>query len=224
MRILLIEDEVKTVQFLNKGITEQGYAIDTCADGVFGLNMALTGTYDAIILDIMLPGKDGRAVLSALRRLGVKTPVLLLTARDSVEDRIEGLELGADDYLVKPFSFAELAARLKTIMRRGVIGDLNVIQIADLKIDLSHHKVFREGKKIELTPKEFNILVMLARKQGQVLTRTVIADQIWGIDFDKGSNFVDVHIRRLRSKVDDPFGKKLIRTMRGIGYVLDDED
>lgn len=223
MRILVIEDEQKTAQFLKKGLSEQGYGVEICGDGISGLDLALKESFDAVILDIMLPGRDGRAVLSAIRRKGLSTPILLLTARDSVEDRVNGLELGADDYLVKPFSFSELLARLRTITRRGTVPDLSLIQIADLKIDLVHHKVTRENKKIELTRKEFNILVMLARRPGQVFTRAVIADQIWGMDFDRGSNFLDVHIRRLRSKVDDPFEKKLIRTIRGIGYVLEDE-
>lgn len=223
MRILVIEDEQKTAQFLKKGLSEQGYGVEICGDGISGLDLALKESFDAVILDIMLPGRDGRAVLSAIRRKGLSTPILLLTARDSVEDRVDGLELGADDYLVKPFSFSELLARLRTITRRGTVPDLSLIQIADLKIDLVHHKVTRENKKIELTRKEFNILVMLARRPGQVFTRAVIADQIWGMDFDRGSNFLDVHIRRLRSKVDDPFEKKLIRTIRGIGYVLEDE-
>lgn len=223
MRILVIEDELKTAQFLKQGLTEQGYRVEVCGDGVSGLELALKESFDAIILDVMLPGRDGRAVLSAIRSKGLSIPILLLTARDSVEDRVDGLELGADDYLIKPFSFSELIARLRTITRRGTVPELNLLQIAELKIDLVQHKVTRENRKIDLTRKEYTILVMLARRPGQVFTRAVIADQVWGMDFDRGSNFVDVHIRRLRSKVDDPFEKKLIRTIRGIGYVIEDD-
>ncbi len=224
MRILVIEDEAKTALFLKKGLSEQGYSVEICGDGTHGLELAVNESFDAVILDIMIPGKDGKTVLSAIRQKALTIPVLVLTARDSVEDRVEGLELGADDYLVKPFSFSELLARLRTIMRRGSQPEYSLLQIEDLKIDLVHHRVTRDSRKIELTPKEYTILVMLARKPGQVFTRTVIADQVWGMDFDRGSNFVDVHIRRLRSKVDDPFPKKLIKTLRGIGYVIDVED
>lgn len=222
MRILVVEDEIKTAQFLKKGLAEHNYNVDVCADGEQGLEFALTNVYDLIILDIMLPKRDGRAVITAIRRSGLKTPIMFLTARDSVADRVEGLELGADDYLIKPFSFSELIARLRIILRRGPAVDLNFFQIGDLKIDLVHHKVMRDGKRIELTPKEFTILALLARRPGQILTRAVIADQVWNMNFDSGTNFVDVHIRRLRSKIDDPFEKKLIRTIRGVGYVIDD--
>lgn len=221
MRVLIVEDEIKTAQFLRKGLSEQGYQVKVSSDGESGLQIALEETFDAIILDIMLPKQDGKAVLANLRRNGIMTPVLLLTARDAIADRVEGLELGADDYLVKPFSFSELVARLRTILRRGGGTEPNFIYFEDLKIDVLHHKVSRDGRKIELTPKELMILVILARRPGQVFSRTVIADQVWGVDFDSGTNFVDVHIRRLRSKIDDPFERKMIKTIRGVGYVLE---
>src|SRR5262249_6500525 len=176
----------------------------------------LADGYDLIILDVMLPRRDGWSVLKELRRAGKQTPVLFLTARDSVHDRVKGLELGADDYLVKPFAFSELLARVRSIMRRGAPGQTESLRIADLEIDLIRHKATREGKRLDLTPKEFALLSLLARRAGEVLSRTLIAEQVWDMTFDSGTNVVDVHVRRLRAKVDDPFEHKLIHTVRGV--------
>jgi len=220
VRILIVEDEQKTASYLRKGLTENGYVVDTAAEGQEGLHMAATGGYDLIILDVMLPERDGWSLISELRRSGKQTPVLFLTARDSVEDRVRGLELGADDYLVKPFAFSELLARLRAILRRGPARQPAVLRIADLEIDLLGHKARRAGNLLELTPKEFLLLSLLARREGEVLSRTLIAEQVWDMNFDSDTNVVDVAIRRLRRKVDDPFSKKLVHTVRGVGYVL----
>ena len=222
MRILIIEDEAKTAAYLKKGLTESGFAVDTAANGDDGLHAALTFDYDLIILDVMLPGRDGWSVLGALRKQGCRTPVIFLTARDRVQDRVRGLELGADDYLVKPFAFSELLARVRVILRRGQPQQTDTLRIADLEIDLRAHKVTRAGAPLDLTQKEFMLLSLLVQRAGQVLSRTLIAEQVWDINFDSDTNVVDVAIRRLRTKVDDPFEKKLIHTVRGVGYVVEE--
>jgi two-component system copper resistance phosphate regulon response regulator CusR len=222
MRILVVEDEKKTAAYLRKGLTENGFTVDLIDQGENGLQAALTGEYDLLILDVMLPGRDGWSVLTELRRAGKQTPVLFLTARDAVHDRVKGLELGADDYLIKPFAFSELLARLRSILRRSGTHLPETLVISDLEIDLLRHKATRGGQRLDLTPKEFVLLSLLARRQGEVLSRALIAEQVWDMRLDSDTNVVDVHVRRLRSKVDDPFAKKLIHTVRGVGYVLED--
>ncbi len=221
MKILVVEDEAKTAAYLRKGLTEHGYVVDVAVNGEDGLHLARTSEYDLIVLDILLPEKDGWTVLRDLRRAGSQTPVLFLTARDAVQDRVRGLELGADDYLIKPFAFSELLARVRTVLRRAPSRQPDVLRIADLDLDFVRHKAVRAGRRLELTPKEFLLLSLLARRAGEVLSRTLIAEQVWDMNFDSETNVVDVHVRRLRSKVDDPFEKKLIRTVRGVGYVLE---
>lgn len=223
MKILIVEDEPKTAAYLKKGLEENGYVADVAGDGETGAYMARQGGYELVILDVMLPGQDGWSVLRDLRQRRNPVPVLFLTARDGVPDRVRGLELGADDYLIKPFAFSELLARLRTVLRRGNGGPRQdtVLRVADLEIDAERHKATRRGRPLELTPKEFLLLSLLARRAGDVLSRTLIAEQVWDINFDTGTNVVDVHVRRLRSKVDDPFEAKLIHTVRGIGYVLE---
>ncbi|HYM01733.1 MAG TPA: heavy metal response regulator transcription factor [Stellaceae bacterium] len=223
MKILVVEDEVKTASSLKKGLEENGFVIDVAENGEDGSHLAYTGSYDLIILDVMLPGRDGWTVMADLRRHGVQTPVLFLTARDAVHDRVKGLELGADDYLVKPFAFSELLARVRTILRRGAATrKASFLKVADLEIDLDRHRATREGRPLDLTPKEFLMLSLLMRRSGDVLSRPLIAEQVWDINFDCDSNVVDVHMRRLRSKVDDPYKTKLLHTVRGIGYVLEE--
>jgi two-component system copper resistance phosphate regulon response regulator CusR len=222
MRILIVEDEPKSAAYLKKGLTENGFIADTALDGQEGLYLASTQSYDLIILDIMLPKIDGLSVISQLRKRLVQTPVLFLSAKGTTEDRVKGLELGADDYLVKPFAFTELLARIRSILRRGQINPPEKLVVDDLTIDLLAHKATRGNKKLLLTPKEFTLLSLLVRRKGEVLSRTVIAEQVWGILFDSDTNVVDVAMKRLRQKVDDPFDKKLIHTIRGAGYVLED--
>lgn len=224
MKILVIEDEAKTAAYLRKGLTEHGFVVDVAADGDDGLYQARTGEHDLIILDILLPQLSGWAVLGELRKSGIHSPVLFLTARDSVEDRVRGLELGADDYLVKPFAFSELLARVRTVLRRAPARQPEILRVADLELDFHRHRATRAGKRLDLTPKEFLLLSLLTRRAGEVLSRTLIAEQVWDMNFDSETNVVDVHVRRLRSKVDDPFERKLIRTVRGVGYVLDTEE
>ena len=221
MHILIIEDERKTAAFISRGLTEENFTADVIENGRDGLNLALSREYDLIILDIMLPGMDGWEVLKRLRDRGKDTPVLLLTVLNDVDDRVKGLKLGADDYLAKPFAFSELLARIHTILRRGPVRTSDVLRVADLEIDFPGHRVTRGGKRIDLTPKEFALLSLLARRSGEVLSRTRIAERIWDIDFESETNVVDVHMRRLRIKVDEPFETKLIHTVRGIGYVLE---
>ena len=220
MRILIVEDEQKTAAYLQKGLTESGYVVDVAHSGVDGEHLAQTAEYDLILLDVNLPGMDGWAVLKSLRR-SKQTPVLFLTAKGGVEDRVKGLELGADDYLVKPFAFSELLARVRSILRRGGARQPEVLHVADLEVDLLKRRVTRGGARIDLTTKEFGLLSLLMRKSGEVLSRTFIAEQVWDMNFDSDTNVVDVAIRRLRAKVDDPYDLKLVHNVRGIGYVLE---
>ena len=224
MRILIVDDEWKTSAYLRKGLSENGFVVDVAGQGEDGLHCACTGNYDLIILDVMLPARDGWSVLTEMRRRGMHTPVLFLTARDALQDRVKGLELGADDYLVKPFAFSELLARMRSILRRSPMQQPAILRIADLEIDLLRYKVTREGTCLELTPKEFALLSLMSRHTGEVLSRTLIAEQVWDMNFTSDTNVVDVAVRRLRKKVDDPFTKKLIHTVRGVGYVLEDRE
>ncbi len=207
MRILLVEDEKKTVSYLRKGLGENGFAVDVAWDGNEGLAAAKQGRHDLIILDVMLPGCDGWSVLERLRKAGGRVPVLFLTARDSVNDRVRGLELGADDYLVKPFAFSELLARIRTILRREEARDPGILKVADIELDFVRQRAVRGGKRLDLAPKEFALLALIMRRSGEVLSRSVIAEQVWEMKFEGETNVVDVHIRRLRVKVDDPFEK-----------------
>lgn len=222
MRLLIVEDERKTGEYLKQGLTEAGFIVDTAHRGDDGLHLATHQSFDLLILDIMLPGMSGLQILETLRKQGNATPVLLLSARDLVEDRVQGLELGADDYLVKPFSFSELLARIRTILRRGRSIERTEMQVADLHVDMLKRRVTRAGKRIELTAKEFALLELLLRRRSEVLPRSLIASQVWDMNFDSDTNVVEVAIRRLRSKIDDPSDCKLIRTVRGMGYVLED--
>ena len=222
MKILIVEDEPKTGDYLRKGLGEAGYTVDLVRDGIDGRHQALSQDYDLLVLDVMLPGLDGFAVLRAVREAGLSVPVLFLTARDKVEDRVEGLEAGGDDYLVKPFAFAELLARVRTLLRRGKVLEGERLHVADLELDLRRRRASRGGRRIDLTAKEFGLLELLMRRQGEVLPRSLIASQVWDINFDSDTNVIDVAVRRLRAKVDDDFGRKLIRTVRGMGYVLED--
>lgn len=221
MRVLLVEDEPKTAAFIRCGLEENGFTVMLASRGDEGLSLARTEVFNAIILDIGLPVLDGFSLLAALRESRSTIPVLCLTARDTVAEKIKGLELGADDYLVKPFSFSELLARLRTILRRGVKSSDPIIRVADLEIDLRRLRATRNGERLDLTAKEFNLLALLAQRQGEVLSRTVIAEEVWDVNFDSDTNVVEVAIRRLRKKMDDPYPKKLIHTFRGVGYVLD---
>jgi len=221
MRILIVEDEIKTAEYIKKGLSSSGFVVDTAHNGEDGLYLLTQNAYDLVVMDVMMPKLDGFALLVELRRINKAIRVLFLTACDAVEDKVRGLELGADDYLVKPFSFAELLARVRSALRRTSTQNDNLVVVADLKIDLVKHKVDRGNERIDLTPKEFALLVFLAQREGEVLSRTLIAERIWDINFDSDTNVVDVAIRRLRQKVDDPFDKKLIHTVRGMGYLLE---
>ncbi|OAJ63765.1 DNA-binding response regulator [Paraburkholderia ginsengiterrae] len=223
MRILVIEDELKTAAYLKKGLEESGYAVDVANDGPQGLILAQEEDYDVIVLDVMLPGMDGWTIVKTLRSTRT-TPVLFLTARDDVDDRVRGLELGADDYLVKPFAFVELLARVRTLARRGPPRESELIKVGDLEMDVNRRRVKRGGTRIDLTPREFSLLQLLARRQGEVLSRTQIASYVWDMNFDSDTNVVEVAIRRLRTKIDDNFDVKLIHTVRGVGYVLELKD
>lgn len=222
MRILIVEDDKKTAVYLHKGLSENGFVVDIAEKGEDGLHLALTADYDLVILDVMLPQRDGWSILSQIRQTGKQTAVLFLTARDAVQDRVKGLELGADDYLVKPFAFSEFLARIRSILRRGPVRQPEILRIVDMEIDLLRHKAVRDKVPIDLTSKEFLLLSLLARRAGEVLSRTLIAEQVWDMNFESDSNVVEVAVRRLRRKVDDPFAKKLIHTVRGVGYVLED--
>lgn len=221
MKILIVEDEPKTGDYLRKGLLEAGFVADLARDGLDGLHLAQNGDYDLIVLDVMLPSLDGWGVLQTVRRGGLETPVIFLTARDRVEDKVRGLELGADDYLVKPFAFSEFLARVRTLLRRGKSQDPQILRAADLEMDLLRRRVSRANVRIDLTAKEFALLELLLRRQGQVLPRSLIASQVWDMNFDSDTNVIDVAVRRLRAKVDEPFDPKLIRTVRGMGYVLE---
>ena len=222
MKILIVEDELKTGDYLRQGLTEAGFTVDLTRDGADGLHQAISEDYDLMILDVMLPKLNGWQVLEMLRKADKETPVLFLTARDEVGDRVKGLELGADDYLVKPFAFSELLARIRTILRRGKSNsEVTYLQIADLELDMLRRRAQRGGQKIELTAKEFSLLELLMRRKGEVLSRSLIASQVWDMNFDSDTNVIEVAMRRLRNKVDDPFPTKLIKTVRGMGYVLE---
>jgi two-component system copper resistance phosphate regulon response regulator CusR len=223
MKILVIEDEVKTAKFLKKGLSEAGYVTDVAADGLEGLYLAQEVAFDLVILDVMLPVLDGWQVLSRLRESKRKALVLMLTARDAVHERVRGFELGADDYMVKPFAFSELLARVRSLLRRSTPRPQETVHMADLEIDLLRQRATRAGRRLDLTSKEFLLLTLLARRAGEVLSRTLIAESVWDMNFDSDTNVVDVNVRRLRSKVDDPFPLKLIHTVRGAGYVFEAE-
>ena len=224
MKILIVEDEPKTGDYLKQGLAEAGFVADLARNGPDGLHLALSEDYDLVVLDIMLPGLDGWQVLRELRQAGRHAPVLFLTARDQIEDRVKGLELGADDYLVKPFAFSELLARCRTLLRRGKMKEPETLQIADLELDLMRRRVTRAGRRIDLTAKEFALLELLLRRQGEVLPRSLIASQVWDMNFDSDTNVIEVAMRRLRAKIDDDFEPKLIRTVRGMGYVLENSE
>ncbi|MGE0053233.1 MAG: heavy metal response regulator transcription factor [Hyphomicrobium sp.] len=219
MKLLVIEDDPKTSLLMQKGLTAEGFSVDVCRDGEQGLETALAHNYDLIVLDVMLPKMDGWSVISRLRERDTRMPVLMVTARDAVDQRVYGLSLGADDYIVKPFAFTELVARIRTVLRRApAAGD--VLQFEDLRVDIARHKAQRADQQLDLSNKEMLLLALLLRRRGEILTRSFIAEQIWDMKGDGDSNVVDVNIRRIRAKVDDPHPRKLIQTVRGRGYVL----
>jgi len=220
VRILVIEDEPKLGDYLRKGLSESGFTVDLARTGIEGRAMALDGAYDALVLDVMLPGIDGFAVLEAVRKTRTM-PVLMLTARDEVADRVRGLQSGADDYLSKPFAFSELLARLQALLRRGQLREVTRYALGDLSLDLTARRAVRAGQRLDLTAKEFALLTLLLRRQGQILSRTLLAEQVWEMNFSSETNVVDVAIRRLRAKIDDPFADQLLHTVRGMGYVLE---
>jgi len=221
MKMLVVEDEPKTGNYLKQGLTEAGFVVDLARDGNDGLHLATTENYDLIVLDIMLPGRDGWSVLKSLRDAGDTVPVLFLTARAQVDDRVKGLESGADDYLVKPFAFSELLARVRSLLRRGKAAEPEIMRVADMELDLYRRRVTRAGKRIALTAKEFALLELLLRRHDEVLPRSLIASQVWDMNFDSDTNVIEVAVRRLRAKIDDGFEPKLIHTIRGMGYVLE---
>ena len=222
MRLLIVEDERKTGEYVRQGLSEAGFVVDLAHNGVDGLHHAVTTDYDLVVLDVNLPAMDGWTVLRRMREAHRTMPVLFLTARDQVDDRVHGLELGADDYLVKPFAFAELLARVRTLLRRGKTTDPEVLRVADLELNLTRRRVTRSGNRIDLTAKEFGLLELLVRRRGEVLPRSLIASQVWDMNFDSDTNVIEVAIRRLRAKVDDHYPVKLIKTVRGMGYVVED--
>ena len=224
MRLLVVEDEIKTGDYLRQGLAEAGFQVSLVRNGLDGHHLAMTESFDLIVLDVMLPDVDGWRIVQSLREAGRQTPVLFLTARDRVDDRVKGLELGADDYLVTPVAFAEVLARVRTLVRRGSAPPLSdQLKVADLVLDLPRHRVTRAGRKINLSHKEFCLLELLVRRQGEVLPRSLIASQVWDMNFDSDTNVIDVAIRRLRAKIDDDFEPRLIHTVRGMGYKLDVE-
>ncbi|HUY33385.1 MAG TPA: response regulator transcription factor [Pirellulales bacterium] len=220
MRILVVEDNPELLRYLERGLKEQGFAVDSASDGERALRMAGAGGYDLLILDRMLPGRDGLDVLRRLRADGIGTPAIFLSARSAIDDRIEGLDTGADDYLTKPFSFGELLARIRAIVRRGSEAAPPLLKVADLRLDPATRLVERADRRIDLTAKQFALLHYLMRHAGQVVSRTMLLEHVWDFHFDGGTNVVDVHINRLRNKVDHPFDRPLIHTLRGVGYVL----
>jgi two-component system, OmpR family, copper resistance phosphate regulon response regulator CusR len=221
MRILVVEDEPKAAAYIRKGLSEHAYVVDVADNGIDGLHLATSGDYGLVLLDVMLPGADGWSVLQAIREQKKQTPVFFLSARDEVADRVKGLELGADDYLVKPFAFSELLARIKTILRRGAAKADALLHIADLEIDFVRRRVSRAGRRIDLTAKEYTLLDFFVHRVGEVVSRTLIAEHVWDMNFDSDTNVVDVAVRRLRAKIDDPFPDKLVHTVRGVGYVFE---
>lgn len=221
MHLLIVEDEPKTAAYLTQGLRENGFTVDVAMDGLDGLHMALEIHYELIVLDLMLPGLGGEEVLRGLRAMGRVNPVLILTARDAVDDRVRGLEAGADDYLVKPFAFSELLARIRVALRRSNPQTVEIITVGDLTLDVIRRHAKRQGTRIDLTAKEFALLWLFMRHQGEVLSRTLIAEQVWDMNFDGDGNVVEVAVRRLRQKVDAPYGNSLIHTVRGMGYVLE---
>ena len=221
MRVLVVEDERKTADYLQKALAENGFVVDVARDGVDGRHLACEGEYDLIVLDVMLPGVDGFSVLSALRKVK-DTPVLMLTARDKIDDRVRGLQSGADDYLVKPFAFSELLARVQALLRRGRVQESTTMKLADLELDLASRRAIRGGDRLDLTAKEFILLTVLLRRRGQVLSRSQLAELVWEMNFDSDTNVVEVAVRRLRAKIDDPYPAKLLHTVRGMGYVIED--
>lgn len=227
MKLLVIEDEIKLAEYLRKGLGEEGYVVDLAHNGIDGLHLAMQGSHDLIVLDSMLPGIDGLGVLAALRQ-SKQTPVLMLTARQRVEDRVKGLQAGADDYLLKPFAFSELVARIQVLLRRArpthEPEGTTILGLADLELDLVRRKATRAGRRLDLAAKEFVLLTLLLRRQGEVLSRTEIAEQVWDINFDSATNVIDVAVRRLRGKLDAPFERSLLHTARGMGYVLEVRD
>jgi two-component system copper resistance phosphate regulon response regulator CusR len=220
MKILVVEDEIKTGDYIKQGLVESGFVVELVRTGLDGHHKAMVGEYELIILDVMLPDINGWKILSSIRESNNHTPVLFLTARDHVNDRVKGLELGADDYLVKPFAFAELLARVRTLIRRGTSVPNNTLHIADLELDIPSRIATRGGSNINLTTKEFTLLELMVRRQGEVLPRSLIASQVWDMNFDSDTNVIDVAIRRLRAKIDDDFSPKLIQTVRGMGYKM----
>jgi two-component system, OmpR family, copper resistance phosphate regulon response regulator CusR len=224
MRILIVEDETKIGDYLKQGLAEAGFGVQLARNGLDGHHLAMTEPFDLIILDVMLPDVDGWKICQSLREARNQTPILFLTARDQVSDRVKGLELGADDYLVKPFAFVELLARVRSLLRRGSRPVADELSIDDLLLDLPKRQAWRAGQKIALTSREFSLLELLVNRQGEVLTRSLIASQVWDMNFDSDTNVIDVAIRRLRRKIDDPFPRKLIHTVRGMGYTLDSSD
>ncbi|TAE21882.1 MAG: DNA-binding response regulator [Candidatus Kapaibacterium sp.] len=224
MRILVIEDEKKVASFIRKGLSEEMYAVDVAGDGELGVQMATETTYDAIILDVMLPKKDGLQVLRELRSSGSATPVLMLTARASTQDRVTGLDLGADDYLTKPFHFEELAARVRSLLRRTSTEKTTMLTCGDLSLDTVTHRAYRGGKEIDLTTKEYSLLEYLIRNKGRVLSRSLIQQHVWSYSFDTESNIIDVYVKRLRGKINDEGKQRLIRSIRGVGYVMREPD
>ncbi|MDQ7759665.1 heavy metal response regulator transcription factor [Xanthomonas sontii] len=223
MKVLIVEDERKTADYLQQGLSEQGCTVDVAYDGIDGQHLALHYDFDVIVLDAMLPGLDGFAILRSLRSVK-STPVIMLTARDSVEDRVKGLREGADDYLIKPFSFIELLARLQVLARRGRVQESTLLRVGELQIDMISRKAMRGRQRLDLTAKEFALLAVLARHQGEILSKTAIAEMVWDMNFDSNTNVVEVAIKRLRAKIDVPFDAPLLHTVRGMGYVLEERE
>ncbi|MFT3814840.1 MAG: heavy metal response regulator transcription factor [Acidovorax sp.] len=221
MKVLIVEDERKTAEYLHQGLTEQGCTVEVAHDGIDGQHLALHYDFDVIVLDVMLPGLDGFEVLKSLRAVK-QTPVIMLTARDGVQDRVRGLQGGADDYLVKPFSFMELLARLQVLTRRGQAREVTLLRVGDLQVDLIRRRVTRAGQRIDLTAKEFSLVALLARRQSEILSKTAIAEAVWDMNFDSNTNVVEVAVKRLRAKIDAPFAQPLLHTIRGMGYVMEE--